>query len=160
MIKSKEELLREVTQLSHLLRIKYHVSQREIVTAMGMEQFFVPVTIFVKKLSPFESIVKFMKENEGKKLSEIGKLTGRTTASVWQTYRHAQEKVKSVLKPKETAYLIPLDVIKEKKFSILESIVIYLKDNFDLTYRAIGKLLQRNERTVWTVYQKGKKRVQ
>ncbi|MBI2005629.1 MAG: hypothetical protein HYS80_02600, partial [Candidatus Aenigmarchaeota archaeon] len=39
-----------------------------------------------------------------------------------------------------------------------ENIAAYLKDTFGLTYHAIAVLLNRNDRTIWTVYQRAKKK--
>ena len=154
----REQVLEHIRKLIKLLQEKYAISEADLAQAITSREGFIPSTIFSKKLSPFEGIVKYLKENEGKKLSEISALTGRNLSSVWQTYRNAVKKDSSPIKIQKTEYLIPLKVIKEKKFSILESIVIYLKDEFGLNYRKIGELLQRNERTIWTVYQRGMKK--
>ena len=154
----RDHLLEQLKFVVDVLKEKYNLSEAGIVEAIHREEENITVTIFNDKISPFESIVKFLKENKGKKLSEIAKLTGRTTGSVWQTYDHAYKKYKEKLMPATTEFIIPLNTIAEKKFSILESIVIYLKDNYNLSYRKIGKLLQRNERTVWTVYNRGMKK--
>ena len=46
----------------------------------------------------------------------------------------------------------------DRKFSVLEHIVSFLKKEYSLSYREIGKLLRRNERTVWTTYQRSRKK--
>ncbi len=60
-------------------------------------------------------------------------------------------------KPKETEYSVPVSAYLSE-FSILEATVVYLKDHFKISYHKIGDLLERNERTVWTVYQRAQKK--
>jgi len=38
------------------------------------------------------------------------------------------------------------------KLGILEAVVKYIKENFDLTYSEIADLLNRDQRTIWNVY--------
>ena len=53
---------------------------------------------------------------------------------------------------KESEYKIPVSIFKDAKLSPFETIVKYLKEEMKLTYRQIGKLLNRDERNIWTVY--------
>ena len=53
---------------------------------------------------------------------------------------------------KESEYKIPVSIFKNVKLSPFETIVKYLKEEMVLTYRQIGKLLNRDERNIWTVY--------
>jgi len=42
--------------------------------------------------------------------------------------------------------------------SVLGAIVSYLKDNFNLRYSEIAALLNRDERNMWTAYNRAKKK--
>jgi hypothetical protein len=42
--------------------------------------------------------------------------------------------------------------------SIFESLVGYMKDSLELSYHKIALLLNRDDRTIWTVYQRAKKK--
>lgn len=53
---------------------------------------------------------------------------------------------------------IPLRLFSDKKLGILEVIVKYLKENTALSYAEIAKLLNRDQRTVWTTYSKAIKK--
>ena len=53
---------------------------------------------------------------------------------------------------------IPTYVLCDRDISILESIVEYLKEKRKMTYAEIGRILNRNERTIWTCYQRAKKK--
>lgn len=54
--------------------------------------------------------------------------------------------------------MIPTFVLKDRSVSVLEAIVEYLKDHKGLSYHEIGLLLNRNERTIWTCYNRAKKK--
>ena len=53
---------------------------------------------------------------------------------------------------------IPLALFSLRVLSVLESLVAYIKDTYDLTYHETAVLLNRDDRTVWTVYQRAKKK--
>jgi hypothetical protein len=116
-----------------------------------------PSYIFTKKLSALESIVKYLKE---KKLSnhEIGQLLNRNDRTIWTTNRNAQRKNKEPFQGKKILFTIPLNIFKKRTLSVLETLVKYLKEQYEMNYHDIGQALERNERTIWTVYQRGKKK--
>ena len=41
---------------------------------------------------------------------------------------------------------------------MLESITMYLKDEVGMSFKEIAKMLDRNYKTIWTSYQKAKKK--
>ena len=59
---------------------------------------------------------------------------------------------------KKPEYKIPVSIFKESKLSPFETIVKYLREEMKLTYHQIGILLNRDERNIWTVYSRAKKK--
>ncbi len=57
---------------------------------------------------------------------------------------------------KKQEILIPATIFDSKKISPLESITKFLKENEELSYHKIALLLNRNDRTIWTVYSRSK----
>jgi len=55
-------------------------------------------------------------------------------------------------------YTIPLSVVCDRDVSIFETIVEYLKETYGLTYHEIAVLLNRDDRTIWTVYKRAQKK--
>ena len=53
---------------------------------------------------------------------------------------------------------IPSNVLRDNSISVLEAIVEFLKEKKGLTYHQIGELINRDERNVWTVYNRAKKK--
>ncbi len=61
---------------------------------------------------------------------------------------------------KETKLLeyidIPSFVFKDRTLSVLEVMVEYLKDNKNMKFHEIALIINRDDRTVWTVYRRAK----
>ena len=53
---------------------------------------------------------------------------------------------------------IPSNIFIDRSISVLEAIVKYLKEKKGLTYHEIAVLLNRDDRTIWTVYQRARKK--
>ena len=123
-------------------------------------EYLLPVTLFsIKGISAFEAIVKYLKENHSLSFKRIAELTNRNYTSVYTTYNKANGKHKSKLKLEQTEILVPLSILKERNLSVLESIVHYLKERYDLTFAKIGVLLDRDDRTIWTVNNRAQKKL-
>ena len=54
--------------------------------------------------------------------------------------------------------LIPLSVFLDRGVSVLEAVSEYLKDSKELSYHEIAVLLNRDDRTIWTCYNRAKKK--
>ncbi|MBR9692093.1 hypothetical protein GOV06_04900 [Candidatus Woesearchaeota archaeon] len=152
----QDEDVRIFKVLLERLKEKYNLSSTDILN-LTREELTIPCTIFIDKLSPLETVVKYMKENLDLDYSKTAELLNRNRKIVWQTYKNAVGKFPKKITAKETDYNIPVSVFRTK-LSILEAVVVYLKDNFELSYHKMGELLQRNERTVWTVYNRAQKK--
>jgi hypothetical protein len=119
----------------------------------------VPLSVFQNDhLSSLETIVKYLRENLLLSFKQIASLTNRNNIALAVTYRNSKKKLEAKFKEEISPYQIPISILKNRKLSVLENIVSYLKDNFDLTYHNIALLLNRNDRTIWTVYQRAKKK--
>jgi len=53
---------------------------------------------------------------------------------------------------------IPIEIFKDRNVAVLESLVEYLKDKKGLSYHEIAVLLNRDDRTIWTVYNRVSKK--
>ena len=54
--------------------------------------------------------------------------------------------------------MIPLSIFKDKRLTVLESITIYLKEK-EMKFSEIAKLLERDQRNIWTIYSRAKKKL-
>lgn len=119
----------------------------------------IPSFIFNDKLGSLESIVKYLKENLNMKIIRIASLLNRNDKTIWSTYNHSKKKHPEIFKEQESKINIPISILTSRKLSVLESIVYHIKENYDLNFHEIGVILKRDDRTIWTVYQKAKKKM-
>ena len=124
------------------------------------EEIKVPISVFNNdKLSGLETIVKYLRENLFLSFKQIASLTNRNDVALAVSYRNARIKLETKFLIEEISpYSIPVKILQDRKLSVLENIVSYLKDNFGLAYHKIALLLNRNDRTIWTVYQRAIKK--
>ena len=122
------------------------------------EKIEVPVSIFSKKLSCLETVVKYLRENLNLSNKEIAKLIKRSEKTIWQAYNSARKKYSSKFFIEFSKYYISVSVLSDRKLSVLENIVKYLHENFELNYSEIARLLCRDNRTIWTVYSRARKK--
>jgi len=125
-----------------------------------LEKITIPVSVFDNDyLSALESIVKYLHENKNLRLVEIARFINRDSRAIGVTYRHAGVKMRIKLKIRVAKFHVPLSIIASKKMSVLESVVYHLKKTYSLSYHEIAVLLRRDDRTVWTVYQRALKKL-
>jgi len=104
-----------------------------------------------------QTITKYLKENLNLSFHEIAVLLNKDDRVVWTTYNNAIKKLPFNLKISEPNISLPASVLTDKSMGPLESIVCYLHDNSGLSFNQIAKLLNRDNRAIWAVYNKKKK---
>ena len=139
------------------LKEKYELAPHEILSLITdkpiSKEITIPVSIFeYNKLSALEAICKYLKEELELSYSKIALLLNRDSRTIWTTYDNAIKKKKEKLHVKKSKFFIPISILADREFSVLEVIVSYLKDNFNLRYVEIAILLNRDERNIWTSY--------
>jgi DNA-directed RNA polymerase specialized sigma24 family protein len=86
----------------------------------------------------------------------IAGILNRNSKTVWATYSKAVKKLPKKFDVKEDNVSVPLSIIKNREYSVLESIVGYLKEEHELSYQDISELLGRAYKTIATVYRRYK----
>lgn len=122
----------------------------------GTAKDSIPVDIFNEKLTCFEAVVKYMKENLGMENIDIASRLRKSSKSVWRAYDLSKKKHsrKFIVDKVETA--IPISILAGK-YTLLANIVVYLRDDLGMKYSKIAEALKRDQRTIWTVYARAKK---
>lgn len=116
---------------------------------------YLPISIFHNdELSCLETIVKYLKETMQFSFHEIAVGLNRDDRTIWTTYKNASNKRNEPLVVKESEIEIPLAVFRERKLSVFETIVWFLKHNYNLKLSNIARYLNRDQRNVWAIYQK------
>ena len=145
------------------IKEKYDISSNEAFSLIEKKpiskEVLIPISIFeVKGLSALETICKYLKEELDLNYSKIALLLNRDSRTIWTTYNIACKKRKEKLVVKESKFFFPVSIFRDRKLSVLEALVGYLKDSFNLRYSQIAILLRRDERNMWSVYNRYKKK--
>ncbi|MEM3690781.1 MAG: hypothetical protein QXZ40_03600 [Candidatus Micrarchaeia archaeon] len=116
-----------------------------------------PDSIFNTKISPFESIVKYLVENKKYSYSKIAKILNRNPRTIWSTYKNASSKMPEQLDA-ASENKIPISIIASRQLSVLEAIVHHLRGK-GLKLSQIASTLKRDPRTIWTIAKRAEKKL-
>jgi len=121
------------------------------------DEIYIPAPLFRNKLSPLQILVKYLRENLSKTNKQIALLLNRDPRTTWVTYNSVKKK--KTLPAYEEGVQIPLSIFRNRKLSILEALVHFLR-NLDMKYSEIARLLNKDQRTIWTVYSRAKNKLE
>ena len=159
-----EELIRleKAKELLFPLKEKYKLTfdeLKELIEEKAVtEEILFPISIFNSKLTVLESTVKYLKEEKELSLRKISSLINRDERNIWHIFDSANKKYSDKFNIKDSKLWIPVSIFSDSKLSAQESLVVYLKDKQNLSYHEIAVLLERNDRTIWTVYSRARKK--
>ena len=152
---SKEDKIQLVSRLVDELKKFHDVNEQEI---LGKKEICMPVGIFANDcLGSLEAIVKYLKEDLKLKFSKIAKLLNRSNKTIWATYHKAIKKMPSPFTNPSRQILIPASAISNRSYSTLESVIGFIKD-LDYSNHEVALMLKLDDRTVWTIYDRVKKK--
>jgi len=124
----------------------------------GKKEISIPAGVFSNDaLSSLEAIVKYLRENAELRFSNISKLLNRSNKTIWATYHNANKKMPSSFGKVSRDFIMPVSVFADRSFSTLECVVKFLKDH-GCTNHEVALMLHLDDRTIWTVYDKVKKK--
>ena len=145
-----KELGVDEKQLAHLVQQKKDAIQPVL-----------PVSIFRSRSSALEVIVKYLHDVKRMRFTDIAAALNRDQRTIWHAYRRSASKQTSlnVLDSAITSDITtPLYIFADRAYAPLEAVVTHLKDSHTLSFREIAELLKRSPTTVWTVYQRAKRK--
>ena len=120
----------------------------------------IPLSIFLdRSVSVLEAISEYLKDSKKLSYHKIAVLLNRDDRTIWTCYNRAKKKNPGhFVKIAESREYIPSSIFLDRNVSVLESIVEYLKDERGLNYHEMAVLLNRDDRTIWTCYNRAKKK--
>ena len=155
---SKEDKIELISYFINELKRAHDVNEQEI---FGKKEIRIPVGVFGNDaLSSLEAIVKYMKEDLKIKFSKIAKLLNRSNKTIWATYHNTAKKMPASFAdfgPISREIMIPASAFADRSFSTLESVVGFIKD-LEHSNHETALLLHLDDRTIWTVYDRVKKK--
>jgi hypothetical protein len=136
---------------------KHHSKKNPLIHPISDNNF--PISILKTGLSSLETIVKYLRETKKLSYIEIGILLKRNPRTLAVSYNLVKNKYPEKFSKYITASKIRIPFkIFQVKLSVLESICIYLK-SLNYSYSEIAKLIEKDQRTVWTVCKRAEKKL-
>ncbi|MBR9690292.1 hypothetical protein GOV08_01270 [Candidatus Woesearchaeota archaeon] len=147
----------EVSVLKNVNKIlkKHSLSYEELKNLLEEELSF-PISILNQKLTTLESLVKYLKEEKEFSFSKTAEILSRDQRNIWHIYDSAKKKLFQKFQVKDEKIWIPIRIISDGKLSAQEAVVWFLKEEIGFSFAKIAKLLERDQRTIWTVYQRAR----
>ena len=152
---SKDEKIQLVSKFVDELKRIHDVNGQDI---LHTKDICMPVGIFSNDcLGSLEAIVKYLKENLKLKFSKIAKMLNRSSKTIWATYHKSLKKMPSSFDNASRQVMIPVSAISNRSYSTLESVVGFIKD-LEYSNHEVALMLNLDDRTIWTVYDRVKKK--
>jgi hypothetical protein len=150
-VRKNELLAQRLRELSLNLQTSQGYTPEQVLAAISNKDS-VPASVFSGTLSPLQALVTYLKDHKKNSFATISKELGRTYRAVWGAYSDKG------IKFEETSFYIPLELFENSSHSILETVVLHLKESYEMKFSEIARLLNKNDRTVWTVWNRAKKK--
>lgn len=107
-------------------------------------------------MSPAEALIKFLREDKSLDLREIGKITGRDNRTIWGSYDRSLKKMENRFTIENNTLFVPVEIFSNRKYSVLENLVLYLIENNSMKIKEIAKQINKSQSTIWSVYNRVK----
>jgi hypothetical protein len=117
----------------------------------------IPVCIFRGEQSILESLVIYLKDNLGFSLKKIAEVLDRKYTTIHTTYKNGISRCSSL--KTDDSIKIPLHIFSSRDISPFEGIVLYLKHYNGLSNHRIAQILEKDNRVIWTINNRGEKKV-
>ncbi len=118
-----------------------------------------PCCIFKERsLGILEALTIYLKEELNLSYSEIASLLNRDHRPIWMTYNNAKKKFNNKLILDKQSLQIPISIFSERKLGLLEALTKYLKEDIEMANHEIAGALNRDNKTIWTSYNRSKKK--
>ena len=121
------------------------------------EEILIPIDIFKQGVGGSGILYKYLRENIGLGFNEIARVTRRGESTVWMNYRNVNESIKGKIKSRKK-FLISVKIFTDRKLSILESLIRYLKDKGYKNIE-IAEMLGKDPRNISTLYSRINKKL-
>lgn len=153
----REKSLELVSNLIENIKATYGLCDQDIVDVLkfGNSSIKIPVNIFSSELSPAMSLVKYLKENMNMKYSQIAQTLKRDDRGIWSTYNVAAKKYPQKFEV-TSKVMIPIEVFSDRKYSIFESLITYMKNVLHVDFKDIAEELGKSPSTIYTVYRRAR----
>jgi hypothetical protein len=159
----EQELISFIRQNTQRIAHEYGITPRELLSSLSEKKILIPISAFLSDNCPLECVVKHLRDVEGLSINEIASLLKRDYTTIWRTYKNSmakspaeshsndEKKVYKKLSLDAAEIKFPVEIFADSRLSVLESAVLFLKEQFALSLHEIASVMNRNDRTIWTV---------
>ena len=132
-------------------------SSNDLINKNSENDILIPVSIFTNGASGLESISKYLKDVLGIRYCNIAGILNRDDRTIWGAHQGANAKSEN-FDAADSGVKVPVSIFHDRKLSVLEAISEYLKEERSMRFCEIAQAINKNQRTVWTVYSRAKKK--
>ncbi len=162
-MEDKSEIFGELNNLIKEYKYRYKLSSYDIVDLVlegkVKSSKFIPIGVLKNRNhGVLEGVVKYLREECKLRFKEISELLNRKLSTIVMSYRRGNGKNPGKFGNLECELTIPTEVFRNRSLSVLENVVVYLKNNFSMKNHDIAAAIGRNDRTVWTVINRVRKK--
>jgi hypothetical protein len=154
--------LSEFDSRLHSMIQKYRLPYEEVLAVLNrtaLKSISVPIPIFrYRELTHLGSLIKYLKESEHLSCQQLAAMLQRNQKSVSRIYRKSCQRMSFPFALSEDDLRVPISVFADRSLSTLESLTTYLKDSEKLRFSEIAKIINRDQRTIWTSYQRARQK--
>jgi len=142
-----------------ILNSKYGVTPEQALKAVQLitDERGIPLSIFNPALGSLESIVKYFREELFLDYDTIARILYRNAGPIGITYRRTKTKFKGRLDI-SSEEMLPISVFQNRRLSVFENIAHHLEKNGH-DWHEIARILHRDDKTVWTILDRAKRKM-
>ena len=145
-----EETAELATGMLKQIRARTRLNKLQVYELIApRDRIKIPTSIFTKELGGLEALVKYLKENIGMSYSETARMLKRDERTIWNSYSKAREKQTTPIILDKVKIRIPIEIFKSNE-TTLRSVIIYLIAQ-GFNYAEISRMLNRDQRNIWTI---------
>jgi hypothetical protein len=147
---NKREIIDSIRE--ELLKVKTEINKKED----KKSDILVPVNIFKEDIGAAEALARYLHDIKKLKFSDIAKLLNRNQRTIWVNYNNSLKNKK--IQFKEIGIMIPISIFSDRRLSVLESVIKYLRDK-GLKNIEISKKIKKDPRNIGTFYSRALKKI-
>ena len=151
----QEKGIREEDLASFLVREKDELQR--ILQRISREEIRIPLTLISQQqLRSLEAICQYLRDTRALTYAQIATLLNRDPSTIWTSCSVADKSGIKLSIPADD-FSIPLKILADRKLSVLESVVVYLREHGYKPFQ-IADLLKRDQRVIATVWQRAQRK--
>ncbi|MFH1439318.1 MAG: hypothetical protein ABIG89_02050, partial [Candidatus Woesearchaeota archaeon] len=145
------------------LKDKYKSEFDDVINILDKD-VSIPFDVFVSGRNLLESLSCYLVDSLDYSFDEISLLLNRNIKIVTKAYnskKKTEDKscLNNIYSTKSLHSIkVPLVLFRSRSLSMMEHLVKYLKESYNLKFSQIAKLLNKDQRTIWTIYMRSCKK--